>query len=155
MFRLYWLSINQCLLKNQMFYYNKNNKCTKIYHPNFEFNLWKIKEISDNWCQNSAVNYHIKLVNPDHKIAIKISYLIEFYFFLFLHNLYMFVNKKHKYDINLWEFKRITGDQIPDSAFNSAVNYLFLLTGAHKIVNKWIICQNLSSFEFYHIEKCF
>ena len=39
----------------------------------------------------------------------------------------MFVNKKkpHKYDIILWEIKRITGDQIPDSAFNSAVNYLF------------------------------
>ena len=49
------------------------------------------------------------------------------FFLLFLHNLYMFVNKKnpHKYDINLWEIKRITGDQIPDSAFNSAVNYLF------------------------------
>ena len=39
----------------------------------------------------------------------------------------MFVNKKNpnKYDINLLEIKRITGDQIPDSAFNSAVNYLF------------------------------
>ena len=35
----------------------------------------------------------------------------------------MFVNKKnpHKYDINLWKIKRITADQIPDSA----VNYLF------------------------------
>ena len=54
----------------------------------------------------------------------------------------MFVNKKYKYDINLWEIKRITGDQIPDSAFNSAVNYLFLLTPAHEITNKWIICQN-------------
>ena len=29
-----------------------------------------------------AVNSHIKLVTPDHKIAIKISYLIEFYFFI-------------------------------------------------------------------------
>ena len=47
-------------------------------------------------------------------------------FLLFSHNLYMFVNKKkHKYDINLSEIKRITADQIPDSAFNSAVNYLF------------------------------
>ena len=42
----------------------------------------------------------------------------------------------HKYDINLSEIKRITADQIPDSAFNSAVNYLFLLTRAHKIANK-------------------
>ena len=55
------------------------------YHPNFENNLWKIKQISGNWCQNSAVNYHIKLVTPDHKIAIKISYLIDF-LKLFLHN---------------------------------------------------------------------
>ena len=58
-------------------------------HPNFENNLWKIKEISGNWCQNSAVNYHIKLVTPDHKIAIKISYLIEcYYFFLYFHLIY-------------------------------------------------------------------
>ena len=111
-------------------------------------NLWKIKEISGNWCQNSAsVNYHIKLVNQDHKIEIKISYFIKKFLLLFLHNLYMFVNKKNKYDINLWEIKRITGDQIPDSAFNSAVNYLFLLTGAHKIGNKWIIC--LTFFKFW------
>ena len=50
----------------------------------------------------------------------------------------MFVNKKtpHKYDIILWEIKRITGDQIPDSAFNSAVKYLFLLTGTHNIANE-------------------
>ena len=79
------------------FYYNYINICTKIYHPNFENNLCKKKEISGNRCQNSAVNYHIKSVTPDHKIAIKISYLIEFYFsfLLFLHSLYMFVNKKN------------------------------------------------------------
>ena len=46
MFRLYWLSINQCLLKHQMFYYNNINICTKIYHLNFEFNLWKIFYVS-------------------------------------------------------------------------------------------------------------
>ena len=33
--------------------------------------------------------------------------------------------KKHKYDIHLRGIDEITGNQSNDSAFNSAVNYLF------------------------------
>ena len=60
-------------------------------YENIPSQLWiqfvEIKEISGNWCQKSAVNYQIKLVNPDHKISIKISYLIDFCLLLFLHYL--------------------------------------------------------------------
>ena len=36
-------------------YSNHIDICTKIYHPNFENNVSKIKETSGNWSQNSAV----------------------------------------------------------------------------------------------------
>ena len=67
----------------------------------------------------------------------------------------MFVNKKHKYDINLWEIKRITGDQIPDSAFNSAVNYLFYRLEHIKSQIKSKFDNFFQVLKFYHIVKCF
>ena len=71
----------------------------------------------------SAVNYHTKLVTPDHKIAIKISYLIEIYFLLFLY----YWDQRHPISIrhytSLWHYRIwhfTEPDFSPDIGFHRA-----------------------------------